>query len=256
MKKIAISFLAASTIVVTSSNSWAAARLGCAEVVGGNNNGVSSNLTLDNYIVNLKDIAYCSNASCSGKSSLISSGGTMDIASGNPAAAIGSFPAAAVEKGEYTHLRITISRTIQLQAIAAFTATGVCVTKAVTGNTGDGAAYFGIAMQADASNPALASLSIPSSAVTGAGGTVDGDDAHFTVALGATQPVKEGYTFPSVDISFGVVNGIGVAVYDNNSCGIVLGAPVIKFGFGGQAAVDMMPATTLNCANGNLPANI
>lgn len=253
MKKIAIAVLATSTILGSGTGTLAASLVACIDTV---TSAGSPTLALDNYIINLTDIAYCSDNTCATKSSLITSGGTMDIASGNPAAAIGNFPAAAVAKGDYTHLQITISRTIQLQAIVSFGATGFCVTKAVTGNVGDGAGYFGIPKQADTSSPALASLSIPSAAVTGAGGTVDGDNAHFTVALGTTQSVREGYTFPAVDISFGVVNGIGVAVYDNNSCGIVLGAPVIKFGFGGQAAVDMMPATTLNCVNGNLPANI
>lgn len=278
MKNILGSVVAAGVMAASASASFAATynKGTCYNTKG----VIAGTVNSTQYEVQVRDISFCTDVSCSTAASLISGPGSFDLGTApganNPIAG-GGFAAVDVPVGDYTHIRISIDRNINVTGTASFGGEGICVTKSaganifgVDGIHAGGAAW---AVEPNTNNVASMTLRIPTNAYPASTPTkpvtVDATSATFISPLGGTVSVKEGEAFPAIGLEFGMSKAFAMTYYSDattavntpgdNFCAIALGSPEVTLTGTGVAAMganaDLIPANAANACD-NLPANV
>lgn len=192
----------------------------------------TSDLQIDKYEVDIKAIDLCADASCSTSASVIQHGGKMNIANlVNPV-----LPPAEIPYGTYSHISVTISKSITIAAKATLThheqPPQVCVTKAgVRGEDYIGPLSANAWLAGDTGTPQNMIMDM-SETFLGIPPNADGD-FEFITALPTAIEVTAESDFPEIDVQFNAARhrfGLMQASEGNGGrqlCGAALGAPSI-----------------------------
>jgi hypothetical protein len=203
----------------------------------------------DQYSVQVNEVALCSDSSCSTVFILGNSPTTFDIASAAAGADVGSFSdAAGLQLGAiFTHIRITISRTITVDGSITDggNLAGIANTTCRTSAANDGGAAANATTAADGSegtgtaNTAQA-LFVPSPLSFG-GGTLPTNasytDEGVTIPLGAstlivTKALTDSFTVaeepPSIKVSFNTATALGAFNGGANDCKMIPQPPTMS----------------------------
>jgi hypothetical protein len=173
------------------------------------------------YEITMKKVELCSDATCTTPITVGEIDMAADIAAADAGATVGNYASTAgIPSGTYSHIRITISRTIQITGTVVISGSSSCFTDGGTDNVADNL---------------LATTATSASSTT----MYLVNDDVYAVGTGATgSDITIGYTNPTYATSMSVSGDNAVMIYElTEPYTRLLKAPVIKVAFNTENAV-------------------
>ena len=181
------------------------------------------------YEITMKKVELCSDATCTTPITVGEIDMAADIAAADAGATVGNYASTAgIPSGTYSHIRITISRTIQITGTVVISDSSSCFTDGGTDNV---------------ANNLLATTATSASSTT----MYLVDDDSYAVGTGTTlsEDITIGYTNPTYATSMSVSGDNAVMIYElTEPYTRLLKAPVIKVAFNTENAVGCEDTTT------------
>ena len=181
------------------------------------------------YEITMKKVELCSDATCTTPITVGERDMAADIAAADAGATVGSYASTSgIPSGTYSHIRITISRTIQITGTVVISDSSSCFTDGGTDNVADNLL---VTTATSASSTTMYLVNDDSYAV----GTGDTSAENITI----------GYTNPTYATSMTVSGDNAVMIYElTEPYTRLLKAPVIKVAFNTENAVGCEDTTT------------
>jgi len=180
------------------------------------------------YEITMKKVELCSDATCTTPITVGEIDMAADIAAADAGATVGNYASTAgIPSGTYSHIRITISRTIQITGTVVISDSSSCFTDGGTDNV---------------ANNLLATTATSASSTT----MYLVDDDSYAVGTGAAtgSDITIGYTNPTYATSMSVSGDNAVMIYElTEPYTRLLKAPVIKVAFNTENAVGCEDTT-------------
>ena len=180
------------------------------------------------YEITMKKVELCSDATCTTPITVGEIDMAADIAAADAGATVGNYASTAgIPSGTYSHIRITISRTIQITGTVVISDSSSCFTDGGTDNVADNL---------------LATTATSASSTT----MYLVDDDSYEVGTGTTdsENIAIGYTNPTYATSMSVSGDNAVMIYElTEPYTRLLKAPVIKVAFNTENAVGCEDTT-------------
>ena len=180
------------------------------------------------YEITMKKVELCSDATCTTPITVGERDMAADIAAADAGATVGNYASTAgIPSGTYSHIRITISRTIQITGTVVISDSSSCFTDGGTDNVADNL---------------LATTATSASSTT----MYLVDDDSYEVGTGTTdsENIAIGYTNPTYATSMSVSGDNAVMIYElTEPYTRLLKAPVIKVAFNTENAVGCEDTT-------------
>jgi len=180
------------------------------------------------YEITMKKVELCSDATCTTPITVGERDMAADIAAADAGATVGSYASTSgIPSGTYSHIRITISRTIQITGTVVISDSSSCFTDGGTDNV---------------ANNLLATTATSASSTT----MYLVDDDSYEVGTGTTdsENIAIGYTNPTYATSMSVSGDNAVMIYElTEPYTRLLKAPVIKVAFNTENAVGCEDTT-------------
>ena len=180
------------------------------------------------YEITMKKVELCSDATCTTPITVGERDMAADIAAADAGATVGNYASTAgIPSGTYSHIRITISRTIQITGTVVISGSSSCFTDGGTDNVADNLL---VTTATSASSTTMYLVNDDSYAV----GTGDTSAENITI----------GYTNPTYATSMSVSGDNAVMIYElTEPYTRLLKAPVIKVAFNTENAVGCEDTT-------------
>ena len=180
------------------------------------------------YEITMKKVELCSDATCTTPITVGERDMAADIAAADAGATVGSYASTSgIPSGTYSHIRITISRTIQITGTVVISDSSSCFTDGGTDNVADNLL---VTTATSASSTTMYLVNDDSYAV----GTGDTSAENITI----------GYTNPTYATSMTVSGDNAVMIYElTEPYTRLLKAPVIKIAFNTENAVGCEDTT-------------
>ena len=180
------------------------------------------------YEITMKKVELCSDATCTTPITVGEIDMAADIAAADAGATVGNYASTAgIPSGTYSHIRITISRTIQITGTVVISDSSSCFTDGGTDNVADNL---------------LATTATSASSTT----MYLVNDDSYEVGTGTTESenITIGYTNPTYATSMSVSGDNAVMIYElTEPYTRLLKAPVIKVAFNTENAVGCEDTT-------------
>lgn len=180
------------------------------------------------YEITMKKVELCSDATCTTPITVGEIDMAADIAAADAGATVGNYASTAgIPSGTYSHIRITISRTIQITGTVVISDSSSCFTDGGTDNVADNL---------------LATTATSASSTT----MYLVNDDSYKVGTGDTtaENITIGYTNPTYATSMSVSGDNAVMIYElTEPYTRLLKAPVIKVAFNTENAVGCEDTT-------------
>ena len=180
------------------------------------------------YEITMKKVELCSDATCTTPITVGEIDMAADIAAADAGATVGNYASTAgIPSGTYSHIRITISRTIQITGTVVISDSSSCFTDGGTDNV---------------ANNLLATTATSASSTT----MYLVNDDSYAVGTGYTsaENITIGYTNPTYATSMSVSGDNAVMIYElTEPYTRLLKAPVIKVAFNTENAVGCEDTT-------------
>jgi len=180
------------------------------------------------YEITMKKVELCSDASCTTPFTVGETDLAADIAAADAGATVGSYASTSgIPPGTYTHIRITISRTIQITGTVVISGSSSCFTDGGTDNVADNL------LVTTATSASSTSMYLV-------------NDDKYKAGSGDTsaENITIGYTNPKYASSMSVSGDNAVMIYELTEPYIrLLRAPVIKVSFNTENAVGCEDTT-------------
>jgi len=174
------------------------------------------------YEITMKKVELCSDATCTTPITVGERDMAADIAAADAGATVGNYASTAgIPSGTYSHIRITISRTIQITGTVVISGSSSCFTDGGTDNVADNLL---VTTATAASSTAMYLV----------------NDDKYEVGTGTTdsENITIGYTNPTYASSMSVSGDNAVMIYElTEPYTRLLKAPVIKVAFNTENAV-------------------
>lgn len=180
------------------------------------------------YEITMKKVELCSDATCTTPITVGEIDMAADIAAADAGATVGNYASTAgIPSGTYSHIRITISRTIQITGTVVISGSSSCFTDGGTDNVADNLL---VTTATAASSTAMYLV----------------NDDKYEVGTGTTdsENITIGYTNPTYASSMSVSGDNAVMIYElTEPYTRLLKAPVIKVAFNTENAVGCEDTT-------------
>lgn len=179
------------------------------------------------YEITMKKVELCSDATCTTPITVGERDMAADIAAADAGATVGNYASTAgIPSGTYSHIRITISRTIQITGTVVISGSSSCFTDGGTDNVADNLL---VTTATSASSTTMYLV----------------NDDIYAVGTGATgSDITIGYTNPTYATSMSVSGDNAVMIYElTEPYTRLLKAPVIKVAFNTENAVGCEDTT-------------
>lgn len=180
------------------------------------------------YEITMKKVELCSDATCTTPITVGERDMAADIAAADAGATVGNYASTAgIPSGTYSHIRITISRTIQITGTVVISDSSSCFTDGGTDNVADNLL---VTTATSASSTTMYLV----------------DDDSYEVGTGTTdsENITIGYTNPTYATSMSVSGDNAVMIYElTEPYTRLLKAPVIKVAFNTENAVGCEDTT-------------
>ena len=180
------------------------------------------------YEITMKKVELCSDATCTTPITVGEIDMAADIAAADAGATVGSYASTAgIPSGTYSHIRITISRTIQITGTVVISGSSSCFTDGGTDNVADNLL---VTTATSASSTTMYLV----------------NDDGYKVGTGDTsrEDITIGYTNPTYASSMIVSGDNAVMIYElTEPYTRLLKAPVIKIAFNTENAVGCEDTT-------------
>ena len=180
------------------------------------------------YEITMKKVELCSDATCTTPITVGERDMAADIAAADAGATVGNYASTAgIPSGTYSHIRITISRTIQITGTVVISGSSSCFTDGGTDNVADNLL---VTTATAASSTAMYLV----------------NDDKYEVGTGTTdsENITIGYTNPTYATSMSVSGDNAVMIYElTEPYTRLLKAPVIKVAFNTENAVGCEDTT-------------
>lgn len=181
------------------------------------------------YEITMKKVELCSDATCTTPITVGERDMAADIAAADAGATVGNYASTSgIPSGTYSHIRITISRTIQITGTVVISGSSSCFTDGGTDNVADNLL---VTTATAASSTAMYLV----------------NDDSYEVGTGTTdsENITIGYTNPTYASSMSVSGDNAVMIYElTEPYTRLLKAPVIKVAFNTENAVGCEDTTT------------
>ena len=181
------------------------------------------------YEITMKKVELCSDATCTTPITVGERDMAADIAAADAGATVGNYASTSgIPSGTYSHIRITISRTIQITGTVVISGSSSCFTDGGTDNVADNLL---VTTATAASSTAMYLV----------------NDDKYEVGTGTTdsENITIGYTNPTYASSMSVSGDNAVMIYElTEPYTRLLKAPVIKVAFNTENAVGCEDTTT------------
>lgn len=181
------------------------------------------------YEITMKKVELCSDATCTTPITVGERDMAADIAAADAGATVGNYASTAgIPSGTYSHIRITISRTIQITGTVVISGSSSCFTDGGTDNVADNLL---VTTATSASSTTMYLV----------------NDDSYEVGTGTTdsENITIGYTNPTYATSMSVSGDNAVMIYElTEPYTRLLKAPVIKVAFNTENAVGCEDTTT------------
>lgn len=181
------------------------------------------------YEITMKKVELCSDATCTTPITVGERDMAADIAAADAGATVGNYASTAgIPSGTYSHIRITISRTIQITGTVVISGSSSCFTDGGTDNVADNLL---VTTATSASSTTMYLV----------------NDDSYEVGTGTTdsENITIGYTNPTYASSMSVSGDNAVMIYElTEPYTRLLKAPVIKVAFNTENAVGCEDTTT------------
>lgn len=180
------------------------------------------------YEITMKKVELCSDATCTTPITVGERDMAADIAAADAGATVGSYASTSgIPSGTYSHIRITISRTIQITGTVVISGSSSCFTDGGTDNVADNLL---VTTATSASSTTMYLV----------------NDDKYEVGTGTTdsENITIGYTNPTYASSMSVSGDNAVMIYElTEPYTRLLKAPVIKVAFNTENAVGCEDTT-------------
>ena len=180
------------------------------------------------YEITMKKVELCSDATCTTPITVGERDMAADIAAADAGATVGNYASTAgIPSGTYSHIRITISRTIQITGTVVISGSSSCFTDGGTDNVADNLL---VTTATAASSTAMYLV----------------NDDSYEVGTGTTdsENITIGYTNPTYASSMSVSGDNAVMIYElTEPYTRLLKAPVIKVAFNTENAIGCEDTT-------------
>ena len=180
------------------------------------------------YEITMKKVELCSDATCTTPITVGERDMAADIAAADAGATVGNYASTAgIPSGTYSHIRITISRTIQITGTVVISGSSSCFTDGGTDNVADNLL---VTTATSASSTAMYLV----------------NDDSYEVGTGTTdsENITIGYTNPTYASSMSVSGDNAVMIYElTEPYTRLLKAPVIKVAFNTENAIGCEDTT-------------
>lgn len=180
------------------------------------------------YEITMKKVELCSDATCTTPITVGERDMAADIAAADAGATVGNYASTSgIPSGTYSHIRITISRTIQITGTVVISGSSSCFTDGGTDNVADNLL---VTTATSASSTAMYLV----------------NDDKYEVGTGTTdsENITIGYTNPTYATSMSVSGDNAVMIYElTEPYTRLLKAPVIKVAFNTENAVGCEDTT-------------
>jgi len=180
------------------------------------------------YEITMKKVELCSDATCTTPITVGEIDMAADIAAADAGATVGNYASTAgIPSGTYSHIRITISRTIQITGSVVISDSSSCFTDGGTDNVADNLL---VTTATSASSTTMYLV----------------NDDSYEVGTGTTdsENITIGYTNPTYATSMSVSGDNAVMIYElTEPYTRLLKAPVIKVAFNTENAVGCEDTT-------------
>ena len=180
------------------------------------------------YEITMKKVELCSDATCTTPITVGERDMAADIAAADAGATVGNYASTAgIPSGTYSHIRITISRTIQITGTVVISDSSSCFTDGGTDNVADNLL---VTTATSASSTTMYLV----------------NDDKYEVGTGTTdsENITIGYTNPTYASSMSVSGDNAVMIYElTEPYTRLLKAPVIKVAFNTENAVGCEDTT-------------
>ena len=180
------------------------------------------------YEITMKKVELCSDATCTTPITVGERDMAADIAAADAGATVGNYASTAgIPSGTYSHIRITISRTIQITGTVVISDSSSCFTDGGTDNVADNLL---VTTATSASSTTMYLV----------------NDDSYEVGTGDTsaENITIGYTNPTYATSMSVSGDNAVMIYElTEPYTRLLKAPVIKVAFNTENAVGCEDTT-------------
>ena len=180
------------------------------------------------YEITMKKVELCSDATCTTPITVGERDMAADIAAADAGATVGNYASTAgIPSGTYSHIRITISRTIQITGTVVISGSSSCFTDGGTDNVADNLL---VTTATSASSTTMYLV----------------NDDSYEVGTGTTdsENITIGYTNPTYASSMSVSGDNAVMIYElTEPYTRLLKAPVIKVAFNTENAVGCEDTT-------------
>ena len=180
------------------------------------------------YEITMKKVELCSDATCTTPITVGERDMAADIAAADAGATVGNYASTAgIPSGTYSHIRITISRTIQITGTVVISDSSSCFTDGGTDNVADNL---------------LVTTATSASSTTMY--LVDDDSYVVGTGAGGSGDITIGYTNHTYATSMSVSGDNAVMIYElTEPYTRLLKAPVIKVAFNTENAVGCEDTT-------------
>ena len=180
------------------------------------------------YEITMKKVELCSDATCTTPITVGEIDMAADIAAADAGATVGNYASTAgIPSGTYSHIRITISRTIQITGTVVISDSSSCFTDGGTDNVADNLL---VTTATSASSTAMY--------------LVNDDSYEVGTGTTASENITIGYTNPTYASSMSVSGDNAVMIYElTEPYTRLLKAPVIKVAFNTENAVGCEDTT-------------
>ena len=180
------------------------------------------------YEITMKKVELCSDATCTTPITVGERDMAADIAAADAGATVGNYASTAgIPSGTYSHIRITISRTIQITGTVVISGSSSCFTDGGTDNVADNL---------------LVTTATSASSTTMY--LVNDDSYEVGTGTTASENITIGYTNPTYASSMSVSGDNAVMIYElTEPYTRLLKAPVIKVAFNTENAVGCEDTT-------------
>ena len=180
------------------------------------------------YEITMKKVELCSDSTCATAVIVGEKDLAADIAAADAGATVGNYASTSgIPSGTYTHIRITISRTIQITGTVVISGSSSCFTDGGTDNVAD-------------------NLLVTTATAASSTSMYLVNDDKYEVGTGTTdsENITIGYTNPTYASSMIVSGDNAVMIYELTEPYIrLLRAPVIKVSFNTENAVGCEDTT-------------
>ena len=174
------------------------------------------------YEITMKKVELCSDATCTTPITVGETDMAADIAAADAGATVGNYASTSgIPSGTYTHIRITISRTIQITGTVVISGSSSCFTDGGTDNVADNL------LVTTATSASSTSMYLV-------------NDDKYKAGSGDTsaENITIGYTNPTYASSMSVSGDNAVMIYElTEPYTRLLKAPVIKVSFNTENAI-------------------